>query len=302
VAKASLLFVGTDDGIVLFSNPGTVGRWLRIGQELRGQQVHAIWPSVDNPLVVLAALASGGLQRSEDGGQSWRSVFAGNLSSLVGHHSAAQALYLSTTDGAVYGSTDAGASWVPLAQDGRALGGAARLLVAAEDSQRLYLGDASGVWSSDDGGAHWAPYGVEVPRAVAALTAVPAQPGALYAVAESALYRCGGVATRWERLDATPDTSAALAILAGKDRVLLLARDAGLGRSADDGATWAPVGLDQPWNGGVTVITPAPYHIDTAFAGSGSGQLALSTDRGRTWQLLKQDLPAIRSIVTARLA
>ena len=303
MAKAGLLFVGTDDGIVLFSNPGTVGRWLRVGQELRGQPVHALWPTVDNPLVVLAALASGGLQRSEDGGQSWRSVFASNVTSVVGHHSAAQALYLSTTKGEIYGSTDAGASWMPLAQDWRALGSAARLLVAAEDPQRLYLGDAGGVWTSDDGGAQWAHYGEEAPQAVAALAAAPAHPGVLYAVAGAALYRCDGVAMRWERLDAAqPDAGAAFAILAGKDRVLLLAQDAGLGRSADDGATWTPTGLDTPWNGSVTVIVPAPYHMDTAFAGSSGGQLASSTDRGRTWQLLKQDLPAIRCIATARLA
>jgi photosystem II stability/assembly factor-like uncharacterized protein len=298
-----LLFVGTDDGIVLFSNPGAIGRWLRVGQELRGQPVHAVCPTVNNPLMVLAALASGGLQRSEDGGQSWRSVFAGTVTSIVEHHSAAQALYLSTIDGEVYGSTDAGVSWVPLAQAGRALDGAACLLVAADDPQRLYLGDAGGVWTSGDGGAQWAPYGVESPRAVAALVAVPAQPGALYAVAGSALYRCGGVAMRWERLDAArPDAGAAFAILAGKERVLLLAREAGLGRSADDGATWTPASFDAAWNGGVTVIAPAPYHIDTAFAGSSGGQLASSTDRGRTWQLLKQELPAIRSIAAARLA
>lgn len=303
MAKAGLLFVGTDDGIVLFSNPGAVGRWLRVGQELRGQLVHAIWPAVDNPLVILAALAGGGLHRSEDGGQSWRSVFAGTVISIVGHHSAAQALYLSTIDGEVYGSTDAGASWVSLAQQGRALDGAARLLVATDDPQRLYLADAGGVWASDDGGAQWVQYGVESPRAVAALAAVPAQPGVLYAVAGAALYRCGGGALRWEHLDAAqPAADAAFAALAGKESVLLLARDAGLVRSADDGATWTPASFDAGWNGGVTVIAPAPYHIDTAFAGNGGGQLALSTDRGRTWQLLKQDLPAIRSIAAARLA
>ena len=302
MAKAGLLFVGTDDGIVLFSNPGAVGRWLRVGQELRGQVVHAIWPAADNPLVVLAALAGGGLQRSDDGGQSWRNVFEGAVSSVVGHHKDAQALYLGTTDGGVYGSADAGASWEPLAHASPAQGGPAHLILAAEDPRRLYLG-ADGVWTSADGGAQWTPFGVEAPRAVVALAAVPTRPGVLYAVAGAALYRCGGAALPWEHVDeARPDDSAALAVLAGKDSVLLLAQDAGLGRSADDGATWTPVGMDGPWNGGVTAIAPAPYHIDTAFAGSGDGQVALSTDRGRTWQMLKQNLPPIRGIATARLA
>ena len=55
------------------------------------------------------------------------------------------------------------------------------------------------------------------------------------------------------------------------------------------------------WGGAITVIVPVGYHIDTAFAGSMNGRLATSTDRGRTWQLLKQDLPAIRGIAAARL-
>ena len=71
MAKAGLLFVGTDDGALLFSNPNNIGRWLRIGQPFRGQVVRAIWPLPDNPLVVFAAVQGQGLQRSDDGGQSW---------------------------------------------------------------------------------------------------------------------------------------------------------------------------------------------------------------------------------------
>ena len=37
------------------------------------------------------------------------------------------------------------------------------------------------------------------------------------------------------------------------------------------------------------------------FVASAGGRLATSTDRGRTWQLLKQDLPPIRSVAAARL-
>src|SRR5437773_4140454 len=111
MAKAGLLFVGTDDGVVLFSNPGAVGRWLRVGQELRGHAIRAIWPAADNPLIVLAAGAGMGVQRSDDGGQSWRETFDGDVTAVVGHHSDAVAVYLGTADGGVYRSADAGSSW-----------------------------------------------------------------------------------------------------------------------------------------------------------------------------------------------
>ena len=42
MAKAGVLFVGTDDGAVLFSNPNNIGRWLRIG-EPSAQPEHGPW-------------------------------------------------------------------------------------------------------------------------------------------------------------------------------------------------------------------------------------------------------------------
>lgn len=306
MAKAGLLFVGTDDGIVLFSNPGAIGRWLRIGHELRGSAFRAVWPLADNPLVVFAAVEGLGLQRSDDGGQSWRTALGGDVYSIAGHHSAVEMLYLGAADGQVYRSRDAGANWDVCPQGERpADGGTARVVVGDEDPRRVYLGRDDGVWISEDEGDTWARYGTGLPGRVAALGAAPAQPGLLYSVATGGLYRCTGAQERWERAGmARPDSSAALAILAGRDAVLLmaLADGAGLGRSADDGATWDPVGAEAGWSGGVTTIAPAHYHMDTAFAGSAGGQLALSTDRGRTWQMLKQDLPPVRCIAAARLA
>ncbi|HMP41049.1 MAG TPA: hypothetical protein PKA05_11760 [Roseiflexaceae bacterium] len=59
MAKAGLLFIGTDDGIILLSNPGTAGRWLRVGHELRGRAVHGIWVRHDDPRLVVAATSGG---------------------------------------------------------------------------------------------------------------------------------------------------------------------------------------------------------------------------------------------------
>jgi hypothetical protein len=47
---------------------------------------------------------------------------------------------------------------------------------------------------------------------------------------------------------------------------------------------------------------PRPAAGGSVLAGSSGGRLATSADRGRTWQLLKQDLPPIRSVAAARLA
>src|SRR6266545_3629866 len=243
MAKAGLLFVGTDDGLVLFSNPNNIGRWLRIGQPFRGHAVRAVWPLADNPLVVLAAVAGLGVQRSDDGGQSWGQALDVEAVAMAGDRASTPQIYLSTGAGMVYRSDDAGTSWIDCAAGGWRDVQDARLAVAHEGGPAIYLGLGDGaVWVSRDGGASWAPFASGLPAPIAALVESYALPGSLYVVA----------------------------------------------------------GAEGDWGGAVTTIAPASYHIDTAFAGSAGGRLLGSSDRGRTWQLVKQELPPIRSIAAAR--
>ena len=305
MAKAGLLFAGTDDGIVLFSDPGGTGRWFRVGQELRGQAIRAIWPAVDSPLVLLAAGDGIGLQRSGDGGQRWQQTLAADVCSIAGHPRDARSLYLAAAGGAVYRSADEGASWSLCPPDARpAASQAAQLIVATDDPQRLFLRLDDGIWSSADGGERWALYGQGFPDAAVGLVADPAHPGGLYTVAGDTLCRCAAAEARWEPIGvAGAGQCLALAALPGKAPVLLAAwAGSGIARSDDGGASWATVGPDAAWQGELTTIIAARYHIDTAFAGSAGGQLGQSSDRGRTWQVLKSELGPVRSVAAARLA
>jgi hypothetical protein len=302
MAKAGLLFVGTDDGMVLFSDPGGVGRWLRIGQELRGRSVRAIWPAADTPLTVLAAVDGGGLQRSEDGGQSWQlALDAQALAITGGDRHEPGLMYVCTRGGEVFRSEDAGAAWAPCARGPWPAGGDARLIADHGDARKVYLGlDDGTVWVGSDGGSAWASYGSALSAGVDALAEDPSEPGSLYALAGGALYRCAGAAAAWRMVERAPQGNVLLAVLAGKQPALLLA-GGGIARSDDGGASWAAVGQDVAWESGVSALTPVPYHIDMALAGSGGGQLAQSADRGRTWHVLKHGLGPIRAIAAARL-
>ncbi len=302
MAKAGLLFVGTDDGAVLFSNPNNIGRWLRIGQLFRGQVVRALWPLPDNPLVVFAAVQGLGLQRSDDGGQSWQSALDLDIEGVLGHHGESSVLYAWTVGGELYASDDAGEHWDRRVPNGQAAGGVAHLTIAAEEARQLYLAQADGVWASSDAGATWARFGEQAPDEVQALVAHPTRPGRLYAIAVSALYSCDGATGRWQPDTSAPAVGQPLAILAGQQPILLATMNGEIVRGDEASASWTTTALDGGWAGAITTIVAVGYHIDTAFAGSASGRLATSTDRGRTWQLLKQDLSPIRSIAAARLA
>lgn len=216
MAKAGLLFVGTDDGLVMFSDPGASGRWLRIGHELRGNQIMAVWPLFDDPQVVLAG-GPNGLWRSGDGGASWHQIGDEMITAFAGAKGTPQIVEAYTADNDLLRTDDYGMTWKDAGRANAAIG---------------------------------SPLQIE---------------------------------------------------LAGKTPVQLRAQAGAIQRS-EDGTTWADTSAEEAWSGDVSVINPARYHIDTAFAGTLHGQLLMSSDRGRTWQIVKRDLPAIRSIVATRLA
>lgn len=292
MAKAGLLFVGTGDGLVLFSNPNEIGRWLRIGQPFRGQAVPAVWARPDNPLAVLASVEGLGVQRSEDGGQSWSALFE-QPAAIVGGQQTPGLVYL-RAGSTLFASQDGGASWDERALAAEQVGGA--LAVAPADARRLYAADGAQVLISQDGGQSWGRFGEPLPATIDALAAAPQN--ALYAAAGGGLHVAAGDGGTWQQLAAAPATHGPIATLSGKQPALLLAAaDGGIARSEDFGASWSAV-LPE---GQLDVIVPASYHIDVVFAGSQAGQLFTSTDRGRSWQVVKQDLPPITSIAAARL-
>jgi len=299
MAKAGVLLIGTDDGIVLFSDPGGTGRWLRVGRELRGQVVSAVWLDYATPLLALALIEGRGLWRSEDGGRTWRSVLEQPVVALAGgdRHAPSRAFAL-LSDGALLSSQDSGASWQPAGSSAApAPAGPPQLsLVGAE---RLLLSQANGIWASPDQGAHWTQQ-LATASAPQGLAALPDQPDSWYALVEGQLH---GVTdgSAWVAEQAPPG-QAPLAALPGKTPTLLLASATGIQRSDDHGASWQPTAIDQPWSGSISVIAPARYNPDVAIASSRAGTLALSTDRGRTWQTLRSDLAPAHSISAARLA
>ncbi len=201
MAKASLVYVGTTNGLITLSDPGGTGRWRQIGTTLEGQPINA---------------------------------------------------------------------------------------VAAEDALTLVVTTPNGAQRSDDGGQNWAP--ATMPGTPSADPAA----GPLVATAQ-------GIA-RWTGGRAPQITASALAMLSGNEEVLLAATATGMQRSEDGGASWQAAQTEAAIDGTVNVIMPASYHMDQAWAGTSTGQVLRSADRGRTWQAVAQLPAAILSLVVVRLA
>jgi photosystem II stability/assembly factor-like uncharacterized protein len=292
MAKAALLFAGTDDGLVQFTNPGGVGRWLRAGHALRGAPVRLVWLAPDNPRLLLAASSERALWRSVDGGETWAEALADGVTALAGGL-ADGPLLAATADGRLLRSEDSGQTWAPAPAPGPV-----RVLAPGPAGTLLAAGPG-GVWASADGGAAWSLLGANSPRAVTGLAVAG---DTVYALSGGALFRCAAHDDAWQALDAPPAPLSGLIVLPGRAPALLASAGASLLRSADGGNTWTATTADPAWAGPVQALAPSGYHIDTAFAGDAAGMVAISTDRGRTWQLIRQGLPPVRSLASGRIA
>jgi hypothetical protein len=295
MAKAGILMVGTGDGVVQYSEPGAMGRWIRVGHALRGALIRSLWLWADQPLVGLAS-AGDALVRTQDGGGVWERVAGAPPGVLAGGRTAQASVVCATAGGEIWRSEDAGVAWERVALlpvEGTAL---AHLVGAPSDAMRLYAAAGAVVWRSNDGGRGWA----EVARLGGVVDGLAALPDG-GACAASA----GEVVLLGERGRAlAPDlgVSGPLLVLPGREPTLLAAVPGGVLRAqlADGLASGEVAGEELPWPAGPVALLAAPYHMDTACAGGGSAA-AISTDRGRTWLPMKGELSDVRSLAIARL-
>jgi photosystem II stability/assembly factor-like uncharacterized protein len=293
MAKAGLLFVGTDDGIALYSEPGAAGRWFRVGHELRGAAVDSVWTWIDDPTIVLAT-TGGALLRSTDGGANWIPL-AGIPGGLLSSAKAAPALVTSLTPtGDVWQSHDAGATWVQIGALG--YGAPHALLTLADQAETLYASAGRYLLHSQDQGANWQIIAIHA-EPIDGLTGSLA--AGVFACVGGALFHYNASGQQTAIGAANPSFRGPITLLSGRDPVLLAATNtSAIARSSDGGHTWELIEAGTE-AGGATAIINVPYHMDSAFAGSNA--IILTADRGRSWQRLKGDLPTVRAITAARL-
>ncbi len=136
---------------------------------------------------------------------------------------------------------ETGATWEPLGPGN--IGGRTRsILVDPTDPSVMYAGAvAGGVWTTTDGGAHWAPLTDTLPNLAVATLAFGATPQVLYAGTGEGVYNGDAV------------------------------RGAGIFASSDGGATWSQMaGTD----------VPDFYHVNKIVVGPASGEVYAATRTG----------------------
>jgi PKD repeat protein len=239
----------------------------------------------------VVAEASGLVQNTTDGGQTWSTQL------LTGQpvHSPASVAYASPTavwmtlGGSLWGSSDAGATWAQSTT--LTVGGL--IQTAWPDATHGFTATANGVWASADGGATWQALSlgstfVIGSDQVSSIAFESAQVGVV-GVARSDgthLLRTADGGATWNETGSTSGTGAVVSSGApnfwvGGAAPLL---------SGDDGQTWSGVGLPA----GSTSLQVFGGLGTTIYAFDNRGHVLTSADNGTTWT----DLTVSSDIVT----
>jgi photosystem II stability/assembly factor-like uncharacterized protein len=188
-------------------------------------------------------------------------------------------LFVGTSDGLAIYRADGRGAWRRVGQ--ALVGAAVRAIIAADAQTLLVAADGRPPQQSFDGGVTWSDTAGSPPEPIGAQVAT------LYGPMLLAYARLSG-ATAYARLGGQPP-----ALLgAGADGSFLF-------RSEDDGIHWQAARIDDDAIGRVTTIVPATDRRDAAWAGTASGALLRTADRGRSWQLVAREQAAILCLAAA---
>jgi hypothetical protein len=264
---------------------------------LEGQEVTSVWAEPGPPIRVLTA-TNGTLMLSENGGRTWDVVTlpTGNVDSPVMsifYEEASNVLFAARYNGHLAMSQDGGATWEPLpslpaegcalslqAAPGARHDGRFYLLLGESERNVPYVGNPHrGDWreiKSDTVEEH----------EPCTLT-VASDSGNLYMLTPAGVLGVmfEGDAVSAKMLAGSPANGEDLAVIPGSNPAqpaLVVGTAEGIYASADGGTTWVMVEL--PESGGVVALERDPERRDRLYAGTDTGHIFESGNRGQSWQ------------------
>lgn len=248
VADQNRLYIATHAGLLVLVNERNLYRVGRSEDDFMGFSAHPTDPKVFFSSGHPRRGGNLGIQRSDDGGMTWRRISTGVRGPVDFHAMAVSPanpdLLYGWYASALQRSTDGGKSWEVI---GASLPNVIRLTADPERADVVYAATVEGLMVSTDRGVSWAPLGEELRGS--AVTAVAVLP------------------TRTQELIAFSDQF-------------------GLAKSTDGGTTWRSMaerfGGETPLH-----IAIARQRPDTVYVLTGGNSIFRSNDGGERWDRVR---------------
>ena len=331
-ANTTILVGTVGEGVMRSADDGHTWRRMGYPQGLHTDAlVRALVCDPGRPEVVFAGTDIG-LYRSDDAGQTWRSVESAlsgyNVWALAVHPADPQTMYAGTgipTPAGLFRSNDRGVTWekrpMEAAEEDRNFGVPRVTGIAIDPVNRgnIWVGlEVDGIRHSSDGGDTWVttdgngsirpPDEHNVVPDVHNVAVAAGPPKTVFIVTNDDVYMSTDDGMKWNALGISEvfPLSFARGIVAQPDSpnvIFVTIGDANPGRtgavmrSKDTGLTWETLSLPVQPNSAIWMVNIQPNDPKVVFAASRYGYLYRSGDGGDSWTKLGREFSEISSVI-----
>ncbi len=276
------------------------------------QNISAVFVDEHDTSHLMAALATGDVYSSKNGGISWArlSTLPANtaIRRFIQHPDEPKRFFVATTTG-VFLSTNAGENWNPVTID-LASSNPQSYILAVEpyNTQVMYTGlTGRGIYKSTDGGISWKAIngGLDslslLKSDVYDIVIDPSKPDNVYAaVGGIGVVKSTNGGGSWTTLTSIIGSGGVAPTSIVQSRkspaVLCFGMEAGsIYKSVDGGQTWSPTRFGSGNNSPVCLLVD-PVHSEVLYAGT-ENDVSMSTDFGTTWKSVANELPHVATAI-----
>jgi photosystem II stability/assembly factor-like uncharacterized protein len=223
-----------------------------------------------------------GLQRSEDGGNTWETVVdEANWDAMntVFDPFAPETIYVAGHN-VFFRSDDGGETWGDVEADLPSLDLHTFAASPAKNGRLYAIPAGQGLYTSDDGGEQWSLVSEDVPPGSNSILELP-DGTLLLGATDQGILRSEDGGKTWSQSRTGIEVGAIYAIKGSpKGERLYAGTDHGVYASADGGRNWTATALDDTW---VIAVGVSPSDPNTVLAVNRDGELYRSSDGGASW-------------------